>query len=259
MHLFKSIIIAISMFSKIPVPTLKWEKEDMKYSLAAFPLIGVIIGVLCFLWYKLMLHFEFSNLIMSVGLLLIPIIITGGLHLDGFCDTSDALASRAPMEKKLEILKDPRIGAFGVINLAIYLIAYFVFILEFPKTDAFVICFSFSFLLSRALSGLSLVLFRISSESSIGKAFATPASKMICRAIFVSLVLVSSIIIIYFGGFAGMAAIIIAAFSFIIFKMKVINQFGGTSGDLTGWFVQVVELIIPLTIVFAHHIIGVLI
>ncbi len=59
------------------------------------------------------------------GFALIPVWITGGIHLDGYADTCDALSSYGDREKKLEILKDPHCGAFAVIRLCSYFLAYF--------------------------------------------------------------------------------------------------------------------------------------
>lgn len=258
MSVLKSIVIAISMFSKIPVPTLEWKNEDMKYVTAAFPLIGIVIAIICYLWYKLMLLLDFSNIIMSVGLLLIPIIISGGLHLDGLCDTSDALASRAPLEKKQAILKDPHIGAFGVINLVVYLIVYFALILEMPKSDGMIICFALSFVLSRSLAGLSLILFRPSHDSGIGRLFSETAAKRSCGTILTVLTIISAFLIIFYGGISGLAAIIIIIICFVIYKATIIPQFDGMSGDLAGWFVQVCEIVVPIAIVVAYHLVEVI-
>lgn len=57
-----------------------------------------------------------SNLFLTILLVLIPIFITGGIHLDGFLDTQDALSSYQPMERRLEILKDSHAGAFAIIS-----------------------------------------------------------------------------------------------------------------------------------------------
>ena len=54
-----------------------------------------------------------------------PVAVTGGIHLDGYADTSDALSSYGDREKKLEILKDSHCGAFAVIRLCSYFVAYF--------------------------------------------------------------------------------------------------------------------------------------
>ena len=61
----------------------------------------------------------------AAGFALIPVWITGGIHLDGYADTCDALSSYGDREKKLEILKDPHCGAFAVIRLCSYFLAYF--------------------------------------------------------------------------------------------------------------------------------------
>ena len=53
-----------------------------------------------------------------------PIIITGGIHMDGFLDTQDALGSYQPRERRLEILKDSHAGAFAIISCAVYLMMY---------------------------------------------------------------------------------------------------------------------------------------
>ena len=63
--------------------------------------------------------------IVAAVLVALPVAVTGGIHLDGLCDTSDALASWAPRERKLEIMHDPRAGAFGVIGVVVYLILQF--------------------------------------------------------------------------------------------------------------------------------------
>ena len=261
MQVFKSIIIAISMFSKIPVPTLEWDEKSMKYAIAAFPLIGVFVGGLCILWNRLMFQLEFSNVVTSIGLLLIPILVTGGIHLDGLCDTADALSSRAPRERKLQILKDPHIGAFGVINLVVYLIAYFAFIFELPKSARMVACFAFSLVLSRVLSGLSIIVFRSSSdsESSIGSTFSNLASKKTCVALLIIVGLAASFFMIYYGSFPGIVAIFLVFITFIIYKLYIIRQFGGVSGDLAGWLVQMCELMSLIGIVIASHVIEVLI
>lgn len=52
----------------------------------------------------------------------IPLLVTGGIHMDGYMDTVDALSSHQSVEKKLEILKDPNAGAFAVIYCGIYLL-----------------------------------------------------------------------------------------------------------------------------------------
>ena len=49
MHLVKSLAVALSMYSKIPVPAVEWKKENMKYAMCFFPVVGVSVGILQYL------------------------------------------------------------------------------------------------------------------------------------------------------------------------------------------------------------------
>ena len=86
----------------------------------------------------------------------IPILITGGFHVDGFLDTCDALHSYQPRERKLEILKDSHIGAFAVIMLALYGLIFLGGFSEITECRTLVVAGAGSFL-SRVLSGVAVV------------------------------------------------------------------------------------------------------
>ena len=120
MQIIKSMIIAFSMYSKIPMPQFEWKDEDMKYVLCFFPWVGVVIGGLVYLWKMICDRFEIGILCYTLVGTALPLLITGGFHVDGFMDTMDAFHSYQPREKKLEILKDSHIGAFAVIMLGMY-------------------------------------------------------------------------------------------------------------------------------------------
>ena len=84
--------------------------------MAFFPLTGFIIGLLLALGFYLLssLFPRPLALWLTIGLM---VILTGGLHLDGFADTIDGLACRGTKERVLEVMRDSRVGAFGVIGL----------------------------------------------------------------------------------------------------------------------------------------------
>ena len=117
------------MYSRIPMPQSEWTEENMSYAMCFFPLIGGVIGFVTWVVYQSKLYLElnhsgFSDLFWTILLVLIPVVITGGIHLDGFLDTQDALSSYQPKERRLEILKDPHTGAFAVISCVVYFLAY---------------------------------------------------------------------------------------------------------------------------------------
>ena len=99
------------------MPNVEWKPESMRYMMCFFPLVGVVIGLLLAGWVWLSGALGFGAILRGAGSVLIPAAVSGGIHLDGFADTCDALASNAGPERRGEILKDPHTGAFAVIGL----------------------------------------------------------------------------------------------------------------------------------------------
>ena len=113
----KDFLQALSFLTILPVGQLSpSEEKGLARSMAFFPLAGLLIGLLLAIPYFL-LSFLFSKslvLWLTLGCLAL---ITRGLHLDGFADTIDGFAAGGPKEKILEVMRDSRIGAFGVVGL----------------------------------------------------------------------------------------------------------------------------------------------
>ena len=115
MKILYSLITAFQTYSRIPMPPVAWKPENRRYALCFFPLVGVVIGAIFLLWKKIGACLTVSPFLDGAVAALIPLAVTGGIHMDGFCDTVDARASWADREKKLSILKDPHIGSFAVL------------------------------------------------------------------------------------------------------------------------------------------------
>ena len=95
----------------------------MRWALSFLPLVGALVGAAEWLWYLFCAHFGAAALFYAVGAALIPLFVSGGIHLDGLCDTCDALCSFGDRDKRLAILKDPHVGAFGPMWLMAFLLA----------------------------------------------------------------------------------------------------------------------------------------
>ena len=133
---FSSLVIAFSMYSKIPMPRVEWTEENRKYAICFFPLVGLVTGGLCYVWFLICGHLQAGTLLFSAGMAAIPLFLTGGIHVDGFMDTMDAMHSYLPREEKLRILKDSHIGAFSVICLLGYYLTYLGWISELRSERA---------------------------------------------------------------------------------------------------------------------------
>lgn len=112
--LWNNFKVAFAMYSKIPMPAADWDKESMKYAMCFFPWIGLVIGLLEFVCWKVLEFLSAGELFRAAVMVLIPVVITGGIHLDGFLDTMDALSSwrrrngvwkssRIPMQEHLRL------------------------------------------------------------------------------------------------------------------------------------------------------------
>ena len=77
------------------MPQVEWTDENRKYAMCFFPLVGAVIGALIWLWLLVCRWLEINALIQGAVGAVVPLLVTGGIHMDGFMDTADALASWA--------------------------------------------------------------------------------------------------------------------------------------------------------------------
>lgn len=92
-NLWNSFKIAFAMFSKIPMPQADWSEENMRYMLCFFPFVGVAVGAVTLVAEWICRYIGMSNGFTAAVLVLVPVLVTGGIHVDGLLDTSDALSS----------------------------------------------------------------------------------------------------------------------------------------------------------------------
>ena len=235
MYLLNSLAIAISMYSKIPVPNVEWNEKNMKYAMCFFPVVGAVIGIIQFLMYT-----DCGSLFFAVVMALIPVVITGGVHLDGYADTTDALSSYGEKEKKLEILKDPHTGAFAVIGLCVYFLADAALWSEVTAEMLPVV--SCMYVISRSLSGISVVSFQAAKNSGLLKTFQDGAQRLRVRIVLIFWLCACAALMIFLSWQQAVGALLTAAAVFIYYYKMSMKQFGGTTGDLAGYFLQVCEL-----------------
>ncbi len=235
MIVFQTLAVAFAMFSAIPVPQFEWNEKNMRYALCAFPLIGGIIGGLWCLCGVLPLPAPAR----AAGFCLVPVWVTGGIHLDGYADTCDALSSYGGREKKLEILKDPHCGAFAVIRLCSYFAAYLALCACVQFTPRAGLLWTLALVLERALSGLAVAAFPMAKNTGLAHTFATAADRRTVRNVLLLLaVFLCAALAALGGGVLAAAALAV----FWRYHAMAKQQFGGITGDLAGWFLQKAEL-----------------
>ena len=239
MRLFESLLIALSTYSAVPVPQLDWNEKNMRYAICFFPAVGVLCGAALWLWAVLAQATGMSGVLFAAIAACLPILVTGGIHMDGYLDTVDALSSHQTCEKKLAIMKDANCGAFAVIRLCSYFAAYFALCGCVAFTPRVGVLWTLALVGERALSGLAVAAFPLAKDTGLAHTFATAADKQtVCRFLCgLSALLILALTALGGGGLAAAALLALWRYDFVAKK-----QFGGITGDLAGWFLQRAEL-----------------
>ena len=203
--LWNSFCIAFAMFSRIPVPRADWSGKNMRYMMCFFPWIGIPIGVLTWLVYEAGQYLQLNAGFLTVLLVLIPVVVTGGIHIDGLLDTADALSSWQERSRKLEILKDSHAGAFAVITCGVYFLLYYGVYSQMGERALTVICISFC--LSRTFSGLPVVTFLKAREDGTVAEFSRNAENLRVRNVLLVYLVLLAAGLLFLDSWLGLAAL----------------------------------------------------
>lgn len=239
--MLKSLASAFLMYSRIPMPRIEWKEENRRYALGFFPLVGAAQGVLLELWRNICNWLGMPALLFAVGAVILPVAVNGGIHLDGYCDVTDARASYAEKARRLEILKDPHIGSFAVIRLTLYLLAQTALLTQIDSVRKTVLI-ACSFVLSRALSGFSAVTFRAAKKDGTLQSFVRPSHRRITIGMTAFFGIFAAAGMLLCQPISGAAAILTTAVVFLYYRQVAYRNFGGITGDLCGWFLQLCEI-----------------
>jgi len=258
--LFSGLILNIQFFSSIPLGNIEIPitRLHVRRAVQLFPLLGMIQGFcFAFLLYVLLTWTFFSPLAIALMLAIFIIYITGGIHLDGWIDSSDAFFSYRDVKKRIDILADPRVGAFGVISAIVLLVVRFIFIYETVQMvhgATYMMIFLIPFL-GKIVMGLTLTAIHPAKQTGLGQLFheATGKSVYICYVVFIITTFI--ILALYRPNMLIMIAImlIVAMIAFIFIVIKVKKWFGGMTGDVVGAATEGVETVLWLTIWLYHY------
>lgn len=241
---FAGLLTAFSLYSAIPVPKAEWNRDSMRYALCFFPLIGVVIGGLSMLWYSAAARLGIAPGLYAAAAALLPVLVSGGIHMDGFIDTADALASHGLREKKLEILKDPHVGAFGALFCAGQLLLSYGLWQQLYAKPRFLGLAAAGYVLSRCANALSIATFPTAKRSGLVHLFADSADKravILCNG---AVAVAAAAALLWVSPVWGAVAAVLSAVYFVLHRRFCIWEFGGNTGDLAGFLLQNLELLI---------------
>ena len=235
----KDFLRAISFLTILPVgKSLSFNEKELARSMAFFSLVGLVIGLLLALGYHL-LSFLLPKAIvlwLTIGFL---VFLTRGLHLDGFADTIDGLASGGSREKILEVMRDSRIGAFGVISLILLIGSKYLALDQISNPT---LHYSLILMAVMGRNAMVLVCYRspyARSEGGLAKPF---TENLGYREMVLSLVSAFGIALLLMGLKGILVFLGICLFS-LGYRFFFIKKLGGVTGDILGAANELAELL----------------
>lgn len=237
----KYLQLAFSLLTILPVGSSDEPPEPGDTGVAAiwFPCVGLVVGLISAVgWW--ILHTFLPVLPATVLTLVLWVVLTGGLHLDGLADCCDGLLSAHKPERRLEIMADPHIGSFGMVGLVLFLITKFSALYSVnPANVFFVVIFSSTFSRWLVLIGGKQPLAR--SEGMAADLVAGLSTPSILMAAFLPVALM------VLGGWQAALAAAVSALAVVGIFAFARTRIGGVTGDVFGLTIEIAELMVLLT------------
>ena len=254
----QSLVIALSMYSAIPMPHIEWREDNMRWSLGCLPVVGLITGGVLVGWCWLAVRFSIQPVLFGAVAVLLPLLVSGGFHMDGFLDAADGIFSRRDRQRRLEIMKDPHCGPFAVACCGGLLVLELGAWCQLLAAPALLHAACAVFTLSRSLTVVAGSRLPYASTSTLGALFAGRASRRAgALGIAETAVSAAGLLALAFllagaaGLLAGGIALAAAALLFWRYAVLVLRAFGGVTGDLLGFLVELSQLVLLLALALA--------
>ena len=228
-------LIALQFLTRIPVQLKQQVTEkQIAESLLFYPFVGLLIGLVLYIS-NFMLS-DTNDMLCAVIVLIIWVLITGALHLDGLADSADALVGGfGDKDKTLAIMKDPYCGPVGVVSIVLVLLLKFVVIYSLtPELNVLLI-------LSPCLARASVLWSFLTTPYVRGNGLGSAMAKNFSRfSLNIILVLISIFILLYFG-WMGLTIVFVSYLIMFLIKHILMKRIGGMTGDTLGAQIEILE------------------
>ena len=234
-----SIIVSFQFLTIFPTIIRRiFTSQEMANAVGWFPFVGFVLGVFLY-GINCLSQIIFSASVAAALTLIAWVLFTRALHLDGFMDTCDGLFGGFTAERRLEIMKDSRVGAFGVTGgVLLLLLKYTVLVSSHHLWPALIV----SATLSRWGMVLTIFAFPYARENGLGREMKDNVGwSQIILATLIALV-----IIWFVGGIMGLIAVALTCLTVWLGARFILRLIPGLTGDSYGALCEVIELVILL-------------
>lgn len=234
----KSLLLMMTFFTRLPLKyNYEYDERDLIKGIILFPIIGLIIGLLLYIptLFKDYIH----KPVLIVAIWIVYIWLTGGLHIDGLADTLDGIFSNRDREKILDIMKDSRIGTFGVLGIVLFIIFNLVlsYYIDYRLFILIPVVGRSSALLSASISKYAR------KEGGMGEAFIEncflkEASIGIAFSFLIAFILLRV---------KAILAMVITFIAVILITNSIRRKLEGITGDIMGCVIEISQTLLILS------------
>ncbi|MDQ0509937.1 adenosylcobinamide-GDP ribazoletransferase [Ancylobacter amanitiformis] len=239
---------ALRFLSRLPIPPLPFERSaderrELGQMAPAFAVAGALIALVGALVFALADRLGLGSFLAATLALAALMIVTGGFHEDGLADTADALGG-GTLARRLEIMKDSRIGSFGVLALVVSfaLRAGALHALALHGVPAVAGALVAALSLSRVGALAMLAALPPARAEGLSRRAGRPAGAALAAGLAAALAIAAMAVVPSLGARALLGGLLLAAAGFFALVRLARAQFGGQTGDVAGAAVLVVEI-----------------
>lgn len=233
--------LCLVFFTRLPLPVFDFRDRTLAQAIWAAPLTGLVVAAIAALVFAVATGLGLSANSAAALTLAAAMLVTGCLHEDGLSDVVDGFGGGKSREKKLEIMRDSRIGAYGASALALSILIRWTALSDIASPASMIAALVAAHMASRGLLGAFMHL--LSPARSDGLS-ASAGTVSINTALVGVVIGAASLLLLGVGG-AITAAILLAA---IVLGLRTfcLRQIGGHTGDTIGALQQLAEIVVLL-------------
>ena len=229
--------VAMMLLTRLPAGQLHAPIPSLGQSAWAFPLVGLAVGGLAALVLLLGYALHLPPGVAAGLALLVGVLATGGLHEDGLADLADGFGGGQSRERKLEIMRDSRIGSYGTLALILSLGLRWQAMASLPGTIAVWAVLGLA-MASRAVLPAVMVLVRPARVDGLGKSATGGSAQGAGSAALVGLVALA----LCLGLWPAFVVCLVMGLTAFALSRLALHQIGGQTGDVLGAVQQCTEL-----------------
>ncbi|MEP2943220.1 MAG: adenosylcobinamide-GDP ribazoletransferase [Hyphomicrobiales bacterium] len=244
--LFKDLTVCVQFLSRFPIPEIlaNHDKPDFKRSSRMFPVAGFLIAIPAISAMVLLGLLNVPPMAVAAVTIAIQLAVTGALHEDGLADCADGFGGGRTREDKLTIMKDSRVGAFGVAASIMALILRFALLTALIEVSllAGILAYLASQMLSRAVQVYFWQSLPLARQDGLAASFGQPDERAMTWALATGIISALTLTFFAFPALSVFIGMVIVIIALIAFRTLCIKQINGQTGDTIGAIQIITEI-----------------